>query len=91
MLAELRDDNLQLAAHMRETMDCAMSAADVASASLLENWIDETERRVWFLFEASRHGEAGRSRTVRASGHGRRCGIPMYNHERREAGRVLVP
>jgi len=42
-------------------MDCAMRRGDVASASLLENWIDEAERRVWFLFEASRHGEAGRS------------------------------
>ncbi len=61
MLAELRDDNLQLAAHMRETHGLCDERGDVASASLLENWIDETERRVWFLFEASRHGEAGRS------------------------------
>ena len=61
MLAELRDDNLQLAAHMRETHGLCDEHADVASASLLENWIDEAERRVWFLFEASRHGEAGRS------------------------------
>jgi len=61
MLAELRDDNLQLAAHMRETHGLCDERGDVASASLPENWIDETERRVWFLFEASRHGEAGRS------------------------------
>ncbi|MEA3021232.1 MAG: starvation-inducible DNA-binding protein [Alphaproteobacteria bacterium] len=61
MLAELRDDNLQLAAHMRETHGLCDEHADVASASLLENWIDEAERRVWFLFEASRHGEASRS------------------------------
>jgi len=61
MLAELRDDNLRLAAHMRETHGLCDERGDVASASLLENWIDETERRVWFLFEASRHGEAGRS------------------------------
>ena len=61
MLAELRDDNLQLAAHMRETHGLCDERGDVASASLLENWIDEAERRVWFLFEASRHGEAGRS------------------------------
>ena len=61
MLAELRDDNLQLAAHMRETHGLCDERGDVASASLLENWIDEAERRVWFLFEASRHGEASRS------------------------------
>jgi starvation-inducible DNA-binding protein len=61
MLAELRDDNLQLAVHMRETHGLCDEHADVASASLLENWIDEAERRVWFLFEASRHGEASRS------------------------------
>jgi starvation-inducible DNA-binding protein len=61
MLAELRDDNLQLAAHMRETHGLCDEHADVASASLFENWIDEAERRVWFLFEASRHGEASRS------------------------------
>jgi len=61
MLAELRDDNLQLAAHMRETHGLCDEHGDVATASLLENWIDEAERRVWFLFEASRHGEASRS------------------------------
>lgn len=58
MLAELRDDNLQLAAHLREAHGICEEHGDVASASFLENWIDETERRVWFLFEASRHGEA---------------------------------
>ena len=57
MLAELRDDNLQLAARMREAHEVCDTHGDVASASLLENWIDEAERRVWFLFEASRHGE----------------------------------
>jgi len=60
MLAELREDNLRLAAHMRETHDLCDEHRDVATASLLENWIDETERRVWFLFEASRHGEPTR-------------------------------
>ena len=60
MLAELRDDNLQLAARMREAHEVCDGHGDVASASLLENWIDETERRVWFLFEASRHGEPTR-------------------------------
>jgi starvation-inducible DNA-binding protein len=54
MLAELRDDNMQLAARLRETHDVCDEHGDVATASLLENWIDEAERRVWFLFEASR-------------------------------------
>jgi starvation-inducible DNA-binding protein len=62
MLAELRDDNKQLAAAMREAHSLCDEHGDVASASLLENWIDEAERRVWFLFETSRQGEsAGRS------------------------------
>jgi starvation-inducible DNA-binding protein len=58
MLAELRDDNKQLAARMRETHGVCDEHGDVASASLLENWIDEAERRVWFLFETSRKGDA---------------------------------
>lgn len=58
MLAELRDDNKQLAASMREAHSLCDEHGDVASASLLENWIDEAERRVWFLFETSRHGES---------------------------------
>ena len=57
MLAELRDDNKQLVARMRETHGVCDEHEDVATASLLENWIDEAERRVWFLFEASRRGE----------------------------------
>jgi starvation-inducible DNA-binding protein len=57
MLAELRDDNKQLAAHMRETHGLCDEHGDVASASVLETWIDEAERRTWFLFEASRSGE----------------------------------
>jgi starvation-inducible DNA-binding protein len=44
---------------MRETHDLCEKRRDVASASLLENWIDEAERRTWFLFEATRAGEAG--------------------------------
>jgi starvation-inducible DNA-binding protein len=61
MLAELREDNKQLAASLRETHGVCDEAEDVASASLIEVWIDETERRTWFLFEATRHGdEAGR-------------------------------
>jgi starvation-inducible DNA-binding protein len=54
MLAELRDDNQRLTAHMRETHDLCDEARDVATASLIEIWIDEAERRSWFLFEASR-------------------------------------
>jgi len=58
MLAELREDNKQLVASLRETHDICDEHGDVASASLLENWIDEAERRTWFLFEATRaHGE----------------------------------
>ena len=60
MLAELREDNLQLLSHMREVHDLCDEHRDVATASLLENWIDEAEGRVWFLFEASRRGEAAR-------------------------------
>jgi starvation-inducible DNA-binding protein len=61
MLAELREDNKNLAARMRETHGLCDEQGDVATASLLEIWIDEAERRVWFLFEASRPGEgAGR-------------------------------
>jgi starvation-inducible DNA-binding protein len=59
MLAELRDDNLQLAARMRAAHDVCDEHHDVATASLLENWIDEAERRVWFLFEATRTGHSG--------------------------------
>ena len=57
MLAELRDDNMQLAAHMREAHNICDEHGDVATASLLENWIDEAERRIWFLFEAGRKGD----------------------------------
>src|SRR5271163_1350707 len=51
MLAELRDDNIQLTKHMRETHGLCDEYGDVASASLIEVWIDEAERRTWFLFE----------------------------------------
>jgi starvation-inducible DNA-binding protein len=59
MLAELRDDNKQLAAYMRETHTLCDEHEDVATTSLLENWIDETERRTWFLFEATREHMSG--------------------------------
>jgi starvation-inducible DNA-binding protein len=57
MLAELRDDNKQLAAKLRETHGLCEEHDDVATASLLEVWIDEAERRTWFLFEATRRAE----------------------------------
>jgi starvation-inducible DNA-binding protein len=53
MLTELREDNSQLAARMREAHTLCDEHGDVATASLLEVWIDEAERRVWFLFEAT--------------------------------------
>ncbi len=57
MLAELRDDNKQLVANLRETHGVCEEHEDVATASLLEIWIDEAERRTWFLFEATRRAE----------------------------------
>jgi starvation-inducible DNA-binding protein len=54
MLAELREDNRALLASMREVHDLCGDENDVATSSLLENWIDETERRIWFLFETGR-------------------------------------
>ena len=54
MLAELRSDNMQLAESMRETHEVCDEHGDVATASLLEVWIDEAEGRSWFLFEAGR-------------------------------------
>src|SRR5216684_8345369 len=56
MLSELREDNQALIGRMVEIHDLCNEANDVATASVLETWIDETERRVWFLFEASRTG-----------------------------------
>jgi len=54
MLAELREDNKAFTAGLREAHDLCDQHRDVATASLIEVWIDETERRTWFLFEASR-------------------------------------
>jgi starvation-inducible DNA-binding protein len=54
MLRELMNDNKAMAAAMRKAHDVLDDAKDVAGASLLENFIDETERRTWFLFEATR-------------------------------------
>jgi starvation-inducible DNA-binding protein len=54
MLAELRENELALIHSMRAAHDLCDEAGDVATASLLENWIDQTQRRNWFLFEATR-------------------------------------
>jgi len=58
MLAELREDNLALVRSLRETHGVCGEHGDVASTSMIEVWIDEAERRVWFLFEAGRRGDA---------------------------------
>ncbi|MEO6928428.1 MAG: DNA starvation/stationary phase protection protein [Casimicrobiaceae bacterium] len=58
MLAELRDDNKMLAARLREAHNVVDDHHDIATASLIEVWIDETERRTWFLFEASRSADS---------------------------------
>jgi starvation-inducible DNA-binding protein len=58
MLAELREDNQTLAARLREAHGVCEDHNDIATASLIEVWIDETERRTWFLFEASRRGDS---------------------------------
>jgi starvation-inducible DNA-binding protein len=58
MLAELRDDNKALAASLREAHNVCEEHRDIATASLIEVWVDETERRTWFLFESSRRGDS---------------------------------
>jgi starvation-inducible DNA-binding protein len=58
MLSELREDNKTLAARLREAHGVCEDHNDIATTSLIEVWIDETERRTWFLFEASRHGDS---------------------------------
>ena len=58
MLAELRDDNRMLAGHLRQAHELCNEHHDIASASLLETWIDQTEQRTWFLLEARRGGDS---------------------------------
>jgi starvation-inducible DNA-binding protein len=58
MLAELREDNKELVSHLREAHDLCDEHRDCATTSLIENWIDETERRVWFLFETCGRGDS---------------------------------
>jgi starvation-inducible DNA-binding protein len=59
MVEELRSDNQALIASLREIHDLCDEEGDVATASLIENWIDQAERRVWFLYETSRKGMPG--------------------------------
>jgi starvation-inducible DNA-binding protein len=59
MVEELRSDNQALIASLREIHDLCDEENDVATASLIENWIDQAERRVWFLYETSRKGTPG--------------------------------
>ena len=59
MLAELREDNSVLTARMREAHEICEKHRDIATASLLEVWIDETERRAWFLFESAGRPDSG--------------------------------
>jgi len=70
MLSELQDDNKALIARMREAHDLCADAGDVATTSLLEVWIDQAERRVWFLFEATRAREFSAAKAVAASSKG---------------------
>jgi starvation-inducible DNA-binding protein len=58
MLAELREDNLTLTKKLREAHGLCDEYRDFASASLIETWIDETEKRSWFLYETARRGDA---------------------------------
>jgi starvation-inducible DNA-binding protein len=61
MLAEVRDDNRALAGWLRAAHDLCNEHRDIATASLLETWIDQTEQRTWFLFEATRQSGTGRT------------------------------
>jgi starvation-inducible DNA-binding protein len=54
-LAELAGDNKDLATRLREAHTVCGEYGDVASTSLIEIWIDEAQRRTWFLYDATRH------------------------------------
>jgi starvation-inducible DNA-binding protein len=58
MLAELREANQSLAAWLREVHSVCEEHRDLATASLIEIWVDETERRTWFLYESARRGDS---------------------------------
>ncbi len=59
MLSELREDNSAMAANLRDAHEVCDDRRDIATASLIENWIDETEERTWFLFESCRRADSG--------------------------------
>jgi len=59
MLVELMNDNVTIAKSMREAHGICDDWEDIATASLIEQYIDETEKRTWFLFEAARAADAG--------------------------------
>ena len=54
MLKELRDDNLELIRHFREAREKCEDAGDTPTSSMIDEWIDQAEKRAWFLFEAAR-------------------------------------
>ncbi len=57
MLAELREDNRTLSSRLREMHSVVEDHHDIATASLIENWIDAAERRTWFLYESGRRAD----------------------------------
>ena len=59
MLRELMNDNKKVAENMRKAHEVCDDHDDIASASFIENWLDQTEKRTWFLFEASRNATDG--------------------------------
>jgi starvation-inducible DNA-binding protein len=58
MLAELCDDNRALTTRLREAHDVCEEHGDVGTTAMIEVWIDEAERRTWFLFETNRRGDS---------------------------------
>jgi len=59
MLRELMNDNKKIAQFMRKAHKICEEHEDIATASLIEVWIDQTEKRTWFLFEATRNATDG--------------------------------
>ena len=76
MLAELREDNGDLARRLREAHGMIDEADDVATASILEVFIDETERRVWFLHQSSHAAPKGGCGRLRTGCLSRSCSLP---------------
>jgi starvation-inducible DNA-binding protein len=58
MLAELHEDNVQLVARLSDAHRLCDEHGDIATASLIENWVDEAEGRAWFLFEITHNGDS---------------------------------